>query len=255
MRHPLLRALVLAVLATAAQAAGDPVQRLAEQFMDDYDAQIAVPVAAAVPESLANLKPDALMALTSVRDVLGLPKGDMPAEDAAALDRLIQTFPALAGTSGRFDHADLDPIVAALADDLAQEVGQEIIRQASVRIQPGTFGESLRRRAVEAHLAQHGEAYMTHGRAEADRRVREGLREFLHKTGTASAAPEPLGGRRLALADLKQFAIDARVLERVSRRSRDKGLPAFTFPNGMSVDDLKAIKATEVPPNGKLASR
>jgi D-alanine-D-alanine ligase len=119
----------------------------------------------------------------------------------------------------------------------------------------GSFGESLRRRAMNAHLAQHGDAYLQHGMEEARERVRGGLREFLHQSGTASAAPEGGEPRRISLEELQRFGQDARVLAVIGRRALEKGLPRCAFPNGMSVEDLKAIRAGEPPPNGKLVAR
>lgn len=232
-------------------ASSDPVERLAEQFMNDYDEAQRRARTSAEPAMNART----LIALASMRDILGLPRTEIPASDLAAIDRMIRLMPQLAGSSGRFDHADLEPVIASLHDDLAEEVGREIVRRASERIQPGTFGESLRRHAVETHLEQHGAAYLEHGMEEARRRVRDGLHEFFRRTGTASAAPEPESARRISLADLKQFAQDAPVLERISRRCHTRGMPRFTFPNGMSVEDLKAIRANEPPPNGQIVPR
>lgn len=243
-------AVALAIWSAAPLRAADPVERLAEQFMNDYD-EAQRRARTSGPELDART----LVALASMRDVLGLPRTELPPGDRAAIDRLIRLMPELAGSSGRFDHADLEPIIASMHDDLAEEVGREIVRRASERIQPGTFGESLRRHAVQSHLEQHGAAYLEHGMEEARRRVRDGLREFFRRTGTATAAPEPETARRISLADLKQFAQDAPVLERISRRCHTRGMPRFTFPNGMSVEDLKAIRGNEPPPNGQAVLR
>ena len=244
-------ALAFATGARAEDVSARPEQaiELAMQFMKDFDREQAQSGAQVTAVSTGR---ETLALLVNVRDVLGLPRPELRPEEAAQMDRLIAVMPRLAGRSGRFDRADLDPILKSVAEDLEQEVGREIRRQASAHLEPGTFGEALRRRAVEAHLEQHGEAYLARGMEEGRRQVRDGLGEFFHRTGTASAAPEPDEPRALTLEDLRAFGRDARVLEKLAGRSEARGLPRFTFPNGMSVDDLKAIKNGEPPPNGQL---
>lgn len=258
---------VLAVLlalaapsARADEATGERAEKavdMVEEFMKDFDRAQSERSGQRLEVDAGTMMNggDSLAMLANVRDVLGLPKVELSAAEGAQLERLIQLMPKLAGPSRRFDHADLEPILKTLEEDLAREVGAEIVRQASAKVQPGSFGESLRRRAVEEHLAQHGEAYLKHGMEEARRRVREGLGQYFHRTGTASAAPEPEEMRTLTLDELRQFSQDVRVLEAVSRRSAERGLPRFTFPNGMSVEDLRAIREGQPPPNGKLTPR
>ena len=261
-----LALIALASIATslrAAASASEPAADLVEKFMQEVDRAQSAPHAraeveptAAIGTGMINQNPrEQLAMLANIRDVLGLPKIELSAEESAQLDRVIAFMPKLAGHSGRFDHADLEPIIKSLSEDLEQEVGREIVRQASAKVEAGSFGETLRRRAVEFHLERHGEAYLEHGMEEARSRVRDGLREFLHQTGTASAAPESDERREITLDELKQFSSDARVLQVISRRSVERGLPRFTFPNGMGTDDLKAIRAGEPPPNGKLMPR
>lgn len=244
----LIVTLVLALAVCARAESPDKAADLVEQFMKDYDrAQAPAAVAMGGHEQLAML--------ANLRDVLGLPKPELSRTETAQLDRLITVFPKLCGASGRFDHADLEPILKSVEEDLEQEVGAEILRRASARVEPGSFGESLRRRAVAAHLERHGAAYLEHGMEEARRRVREGLGTYFHETGTASAAPEPEEPRPITLDELKAFGEDVRVLQVIGRRSEAKGLPRFKFPNGMSVADLRAIQNGEPPPSGQIVER
>lgn len=244
-----------------AAARPDKAADMVEEFMKDYDRTQAdrprperLEPTALAAGALGGSR-ESLAMLANLRDVLGLPKLELSAGEIAGLERLTAFMPKLAGTSGRFDRADLEPIIKSLEEDLEQEVGREIVRQASADVQPGTFGESLRRRAVAAHLERHGEAYLQHGMEEARRRVRHGFIEFFQESGTASAAPEPGDARRISLDEIKEFSKDVRVLQVISRRSAERGLPRFSFPNGMSAEDLRAIRAGELPPNGQVLPR
>lgn len=244
----LIVTLVLALVAAARAEVPDKAAEMVEQFMKDYDrAQATSTTAIGSHEQLAML--------ANLRDVLGLPKPELSNAETAQLERLIAVFPKLCGASGRFDHADLEPILKSVAEDLEQEVGAEILRRAAARVEPGSFGESLRRRAIEAHLERHGEAYLKHGLEEARRQVREGLGTYFHETGTASAAPETDEPRPITLDELRRFGEDVKVLRAIGRRSEARGLPRFTFPNGMSVADLRAIQNGEPPPSGQVVAR
>lgn len=186
-----------------------------------------------------------------VGKALGIERPEVKPEEKEAIDRMIGLMPELAGQDGKFNRGDLEPIRQSLQPEVRGVVNSEIQRRAQERVdQAGPLARPLVRMGARAHLRKHGDEYRAMGMQQGNQQIREGLDGAFDKMGDRTTARDGDGQRKLSLDDLRRFGQDAQVLDQISRRAQEKGLPKFEFPKGMGAEDLAAIREGRLPPNG-----
>lgn len=206
----------------------------------------------AAPAQAAEPKGGSGWSLGGFADRIGKAlRPEVKPEEKEAIDRMIGVMPELAGADGRFNRGDLEPIRESLQPELRGVVDGEIQRRAQERVdQARPIARPLVRMGARAHLRKHGDEYRAMGMQQGNDQIRGGLSEAFDRMGDQTRARDGDGQRKLTLDDLRRFGQDAQVLEAISRRSQEKGLPRFEFPKGMSAEDLAAIREGRLPPNG-----